>query len=164
MIRRFRNPRFKHSEHSNQGLAANSDVAFTKEVFFPMVDPGGAPFYEGNFSVYVAGPAGTVGTTFKTPNDFSSVLKVEVILIPEANDAAMDIDVATDFAAVGEARNTHTASDAASTYAVTDDQIFAMDITSLFSALQADDYVGVKITNNDGVDDIQVLGIRFQYE
>ena len=99
---------------------------------------------------------------FKCPHDFTSITSAEVIIIPAANDATADIDVTSDYGADGEAYNTHSGSDTASTYNLTANQIFGVDVSGILSSLSANDFVGIKFINNE-INVANVIGFRLRY-
>ncbi len=103
--------------------------------------------------------------SFKVPHDFVAITSAEIIVIPQATEANADWDISSDYGAVGEAYNTHSEADAASTYNVVSNQLFAVDVSGILTALAADDYVGIKLlqANDDIANDVYILGLRFRY-
>ena len=114
-------------------------------------------------TMQIASGGNSDNITFSAPADFSSLVSLGAILIPGGNDAAWDIDIASDYGAVGQAYNTHSQADAATTYNLTLNQLYELDLSGIYTNLAAGDYCGLTITNNDGTDDIYVIGVRLVY-
>lgn len=104
-----------------------------------------------------------VGITFKCPHNFTSIVSAEVIISHDVNDATADIDIASDYAAEGEAYDTHSESDTATTYNLTANQIYALDVSGILTSMAANDFVGIRITNNKEPI-CWVIGFRLRYE
>jgi len=92
------------------------------------------------------------------PDEANSIDDIELIVTGWVGDAAWDIDIATSYAARGELANTHTDSDAGSTYNITAKQWKAIDLSDLFDNLAAGDFFGVEVENNDA-SVLYVLGV-----
>ena len=121
----------------------------------------------GNYGYYpvarLAGLFDSAHISFCTPHDFHSITEAHIAVIPRATQAAADWDIHASYAAVGEAYNNHVGHDAASTYNVTNNQIFEVDISTILTSLAAGDYVGVDIELGDAAHDVDVLGVMFKY-
>lgn len=139
--------------------SADEEGEATKEYFEPVMARNAAL---GDFGVLqnLSGSNGYM--VCKCPHDFTTLVSAEVIIIPAANDATANIDVASDYAADGEAYNTHSESDTASTYNLTANQIFGVDVSGILTSLAAGDFIGIKFTNNE-VNVANVLGFRLRY-
>uniref|UniRef100_A0A6M3KDE3 Uncharacterized protein n=1 Tax=viral metagenome TaxID=1070528 RepID=A0A6M3KDE3_9ZZZZ len=102
------------------------------------------------------------------PSDFSTLTKAVVVVLP-AGTGDMYRDVTTDFAATGEAYNTHSDSIAKTAVGVTNGQIFDDDISAAFTGIAAGDRVGVvyKRWGADALDTVgttvYVLGLLLEY-
>lgn len=137
----------------------------TKEFFIPATH-GTAKTAIGDFPAYLCDAYIEYAlVVFKVPNDFDSITSAEFIVIPKETEAAAHWDVLSDYGAVGQAYNIHNEQDIATDYNVTANQLFAVDISGILSALVANDYVGIRIQCRDGVDitDMYPLGVRFRY-
>ena len=138
----------------------------TKEFWVPsFYDSGGAG--DGRKGDFV-GPAqiGNGGSTyidFKVPHDYTAITNAELIVIPDDTQGTANWDIDSDYGAIGEAYNTHSETDAATTYNVTDDQLYAVDVSGILSALAADDYVGLKITVSTVDHELMLIGFRLKY-
>ncbi|GAI14555.1 unnamed protein product, partial [marine sediment metagenome] len=106
--------------------------AATKEFFIPIQSETA---YKGNFpTVLTSGKH-----AFKVPHDFSSIVSVEAICVNDATEE-LDVSASSDYAAVGEARTTHSESNNNLTTSFTANQLTAIDLSSILSNLSADDY------------------------
>lgn len=101
--------------------------------------------------------------SFKVPDDFASIDSALLVVIVRATQGAADWDISSDYGAVGEAFDIHSESDTATTYNVTNDQKFGIDISGILSSLAAGDYVGIKLIQKDAAHDVYVLGVHFKY-
>lgn len=136
-----------------------------KEFFFP-AHPGAieANLYNyGDFGATRIAQAETAYCSFKCPHDYASITNAEFIVITDTGGATEDYDITSDYGAVGEAYNTHSESNTTSTYNITTNQLFAVDISGILSSLAANDYVGVAVKNNEATGILYVLGVRFRY-
>lgn len=130
-----------------------------REIFFNTQQNGNS----GDHAVVSAAATGGVGRIeFTAPADLSVVVALELIVIPGNTSAAANFDLDSDYAAVGQAKTTHSESDTTTTYDITTDELFAIDLTGVFALLAAGDACGVKLTNNEA-SAVQVLGVRLRY-
>jgi len=102
--------------------------------------------------------------SFCVPHDFHNIIKAAIVVIPRATQAAANWDIYSNYAAAGEDFQTHLQNDVVSTYNVTDDQIFEVDISGILTSLAAGDYVGVDLMLMDAAHDVDVLGVMFKYD
>jgi hypothetical protein len=145
--------------------------------WLPFTGTGGDPtkeiFYiadtvanDGSYRVRNIGSAGAFRFDFKVPHDFSSLVSLVLVGWPESGAAGpgKDIDLTSEYGAVGEARNQHSESDTTSTYDLgSTDVIFELDISGVFSVLAANDYAGVLVDHNGVGGVVHYLGIRLRY-
>jgi len=141
--------------------------AATKEFFVPA--GGATTALKGDFAVARAQyGGGEAAVSFKIPHDFSTIIVAQLIIIPHgASAVAWDIDIDSDYGAVGEAHTANSEADTTTTYNLTEDEIEAIDIAGILSAIAAHDFVGVKLTNSRAGDAeyayIEVVGVRIRY-
>jgi hypothetical protein len=136
--------------------------AATKEFFVPVMSGSLLTWYE-NFAVCLLAENNEVAfTNFRVPANFTSITEAEIILIARQTSAAFDLDISSNYAAEGQAYNTHSESDAASTYNMVDNNIYAIDLSGILTALAANDNVGIQLRTPSGYD-VNVLGIHFKY-
>jgi len=96
--------------------------------------------------------------SFKVPHDFTALVSAEAICVNGDNEE-LDVGGTSDYGAVGEAYNTHSEADAALTTSFTANRITAVDISGILTALSANDYVGVRMSELN----VRWIGIRFRY-
>lgn len=100
---------------------------------------------------------------FRCPPDFAAITSAVIVVISRVTDAAANWDIYAYMAAAGQAYNTHTASDLATTYNVVADRIEEVDVSGILAAMAAGDYVGVQLLLGDAADDCDVLGFWMVY-
>lgn len=133
-----------------------------KEIFFAATNYSSE---HGDFRVRnVSGTAG-FNFTFAIPEDFSALLSIELIAIPDGTRADANIDLDSDYGNPGEPFDTHSETDTTSTFALVEDEIVELDVSSVFSALSANDYCGLMVDNNISGPSFSVdyIGIRLRY-
>ena len=102
--------------------------------------------------------------SFHVPHDFHQIREAYIVVIPRVTQAAADWWIFSDYAAIGEAYQTHTEQDVGSTFNVTNEQIYGVDISGILTSLAANDYVGVYFLLADAAHDVDVLGVMFKYD
>jgi len=100
---------------------------------------------------------------FFIPWDFVTIIEAVLMVIPNATNAVANWDIASDYAAPGEAKDIHSEADAAATYDVTLDEIFEVDVSGILSNLSPGDYVGIRLMPADVASNVHVIGLRFRY-
>ena len=145
---------------------SNPGGGATKEFFVPVTHASGGatecPF--GDFPCALLNATNdSAHIAFKVPHDFTSIIKAEILVNPRKTEGAAEWGILSDYGAEGEAATNHSESDILTTYNVTLNILFAVDISTILSALAAHDLVGIMITQLDagGTHDLDVLGIRF---
>lgn len=105
----------------------------------------------------------TCNASFRVPDGFVGIATAVMVTIPRMTNGAANWDTYALFAAAGQAYNTHQTQDVATTYNVTNDEIFEVDYSPILAALAAGDYVGVQLLLGDNAHDVDVLGFYFAY-
>lgn len=100
---------------------------------------------------------------FAIPNDFNSLVSLVVLLIPANTIGAADIDLESDYAAVGQDAQAHSEANAVITYALVADQIAGIDVSSVFSAIAAGDVCGLELDFTSVTGGAVVLGTILEY-
>lgn len=122
----------------------------------------------GTYSVDTIGSNSSGAVTFHAPEDVDSITAVYLYCIIDAAAAGSgkDIDFTTNYGTIGEAYNAHTGSDTTSTYDLTglSNQIYAFNLTSLFSSMSKDDVGGILIQHNSIGGNIYYLGVEIVYK
>ena len=145
----------------------NNPVSFdaTKEIFLPTAGAYGGCGMLGDFGVspLLDDPTRYASCDFFVPWDFRALAEAALVIIPTTTDAVNDIDIYSDYGRIGEAYNTHTGTDEASTYNTVANQLFEIDITALLASLDAGDYVGIRTRAFRVADPVYLVGVRFKY-
>ena len=100
---------------------------------------------------------------FYVPLDFVSLTAAVIVVIPTATQAAADWDLASRYGAVGEAYNIHTGANTTTTYNVTNNQLYGVDISGLLASIAAGDYVIVSLRQMTDLHNVDIVGVRFKY-
>lgn len=133
-----------------------------KEIYFMATDYGAE---HGDFRVRNVSGTASFNFTFCIPDDFNALLSLDLLAIPDGTRADADIDLDSDYGQVGEQFDNHSETDTTSTFALVQDEIAEIDISSVFSALAAGDYCGLQVDNNISGPSFSVdyFGIRLRY-
>lgn len=99
---------------------------------------------------------------FFVPHDFTAITDAVIVLISNSSEGAANIDISSSYGAAGEAKDTHTESDSDSTYVLTLDQFYELDVSGILTGIAVGDYVGVKLLNSE-TNVLAVFGLRFKY-
>lgn len=136
----------------------------TKEIFVAATDYNANL---GNIRTREIGGTGAHRFTFSIPSDFVSLVSCDLIGIISTGAAGSgrDIDLSSDYGAIGEAYNIHTESDTTTTYDFTGkaNQYASIDISTVLSSLSAGDFVGVFVDHNAIGGSIDYIGIKLIY-
>lgn len=120
----------------------------------------------GNFGTYRVRSLGSVGAfrfNFHVPADFDTLVGISLIGQANAAVVAGDIDLTSEYGAVGESASNHTETDTTSTYNFNINELTKLDLSSVFSSLAAGDYAGVFVDHNGVGTTINYLGILLEY-
>jgi hypothetical protein len=117
----------------------------------------------GDFATLSLGANGTANFTFSVPPDYTTLVSLQLVVIAASTAAALDIDISSDYGAAGEAYNTNSESNTTSTFSVTVDQLSGLDISSVFSALAANDFCGIFVDHNAIGQTLYYLGVFLRY-
>lgn len=121
-------------------MGLDAPAGATKEFFVPVsaIGPTGAPIITYNYPVVKLETAAELAAmSFKCPHDFTALTSCKIIGIA-IGPGTIDWTVATSFAAVGEAQNTHSGSATGDGLAMTNTEIEEIDISAAFTGLLAD--------------------------
>jgi len=118
----------------------------------------------GNYRARSLATSGSYRFVFNIPYDFSTLTKIVMEGIPTGTNATADIDLTSDYAKLGEAYNFNTQSDTTSTYNIpTANAIYELDISTVFSSIEAGDTCGVFVDHSAIGMTINYLGIKIYY-
>lgn len=147
----------------NAGGVAAAAAGATKQFWIPVTE-GSEMTYKVYFPVCrLNASLDWADISFFAPDDFTSITEAYIVVIPNVTQAAANWDLFSNYGAAGEAYNTHTQTNLASTYNVTVNQIFKVDISGILTSLSAGDYVGVSISLYTADPGLDVLGVMFKY-
>jgi hypothetical protein len=150
--------------NDNLGVDGNTqhlyDNKADKEKWYPVAGGTGSALGLGHL---LAGAGEYAGIICPIPADFNAITSIVVVVLPIATQAAANWDIATNYGAVGQAYNTHTGSDNTTTYNVTDNQWYAVNIASCVASLAAGDVLYVKFTLSNADHDVYVNGVLLKY-
>jgi hypothetical protein len=135
----------------------------TKELFLAATDYLNN---HGDFRVRVIPANGDFNFSFPVPPDFSALVSAEMIGIINAGaaGAGKNIDLFSDYGAVGEAFNNSSEADTTSTYTIPGtNSIWAFDVSSVLSGIAAGDFVGLHIDHQLIGGTIDYIGLRLRY-
>jgi len=139
-----------------------SEVGMTiGDKFFPVGPELGGSF--GDFAVKSILSNGNIRLSFPVPNDFGTLISAEVITIPAGTNATANIDLYSDYGAVGEAPNNHEESDLASTYALVAGILTSIDVSGVLTGIALGDYVGILINQNSIGAAMDYIGLHLKY-
>ena len=144
--------------------AAPAMASTTKEIFY-MAETSSN---NGTFRVRSIGGTGAFRFNFFIPADFNTLVSLDLWGIPAAGaaGAGKDIDLTSEYGAVGEASNNHTETDTGTTYDLTGttQQITAvLDLSIVVTSLAAGDAVGIEVDHNGIGGGIDYLSVRLVY-
>ncbi len=117
----------------------------------------------GDYATHFIAAGGASFFSFRVPADFKSLVKLVMVGIPNNTQANGPFDLDSQYGKVGEQSNTHSESDLTGTVSTTANETFELDISSVFSALEAGDYCGLDLNQNGITGGVHYLGILLQY-
>ena len=137
-------------------------TTITKEYFTP-ADPDTA---HGTYRARSVASGGSHQFNFKVPHNFESIASLVIVGYPTAGAAGTgkDIDLTSEYGALGQSKAVHTESDTTATYDLgTTDVIFELDLAPVFTSLAAGDYCGILVDQQVVGGTVYYLGIRLRY-
>jgi len=111
----------------------------------------------------LTGAADVGGMEFRCPFDFLAIITAKIVVMPRVTDAAANWDIRAYYGAEGEQGDTHDESDNATTYNVTQNELYGVDASGILTALAAGDVVALHLTLSDAADDVHVVGFYLIY-
>ena len=136
----------------------------TKKLFVPVTYGTNGISLDGTYAVAALTALGDkAAITFIAPSDFTAIVTATVLVIPQMSNAAANWDIYANYAATGQAQDTHAQFDTTTTYNVTDNQLYEVNISSILTSLAAGDRVGFYLNLGDATHDVNVVGAIFEY-
>lgn len=114
----------------------------------------------GDYAVNTPDNGENVYFNFRIPDNFTTLTTAKMIMIPDTTET-VQIDVTTDYGALGEAYNNHSGSITDGTLSVTADQLSGISVASAITSIAAGDFVGMKVTSNTTT--LRVIGLEIVY-
>jgi len=143
--------------------AGGMDVP-VKRIWVP-VTYGSAMTYCGEFPVCsLTALYDAAFMSFWVPPDFHKIEQVYIVVISQVAGAVSYWAAYTDYGKAGEAYNTHGASAYLTTFTAVIGRLYQQDIKSLLADLAVGDYVGVSLYMFDADEDVDVVGLQFEYD
>ena len=138
----------------------------TKQFFVPVFNGVGGLWAAGScYSAYQLDSNGDYALmSFRLPADFTSLTSVKVITIPYTT-GSFDWTADTQFGANGEAYNANTDSATADNQPATSLQLLELDISAAFTAVAANDIVGLRFTLDvlHTTTNLSIIGLDVKY-
>jgi hypothetical protein len=141
-------------------LEAAIPISFTK-CFLPDTNSN-----DGNHRIRTIGASANFNLEFAVPNDFNALVSIEVIISPTGGGggSGKDLDLSSSYGNIGETTNFHSETDTTSTYDFgTAGEFKAIDVSSVFSLLSANDICGLNWDNNSVGGTINIYAIKLIY-
>lgn len=143
-------------------IATNADVA-TKEFFVPVNRADDMNQTVALPGAYIDAAGERAWIAFHIPHDFNSITEAVVLINPLAT-ATHRFDITSNYAAVGEAFDTHSGSDLNHDFSMTALQFYEIDVSGVLSSLSAGDYGGIKLLGDaTNTPNALVIGFRLKY-
>lgn len=121
----------------------------------------------GSYRVRNIGGSGAHRFSFRIPENFQSLnsLKLIGIISSGAAGSGKDIDLISEYAAIGEDKSINGESDVATVYDFTglDDEFAEIDISGVFTGISAGDKCGLEVDHNGIGGGIDYIGIELLY-
>ena len=117
----------------------------------------------GDYATHFIAAGGASFFSCRVPADFKTLAKLVMVGIPNNTQANGPFDLDSQYGKVGEQFDTHSESDLTGTVSTTADETFELDISSVFSSLEAGDYCGLDLNQNGITGGVHYLGILLQY-
>ncbi|MBU0958340.1 MAG: hypothetical protein KKB31_00185, partial [Nanoarchaeota archaeon] len=136
-------------------------IGITKEVFFP-IDATDANF--GDFRTKSLSSGNALRTNFQVPSDFSTLVSLEIILVPTGTNVVAPVDLYSDYGTIEEVYNQHSESLSTTWNLDTADNFYAMNISGVFTNLNAGDFCGIQIDEGVFGFTTHYLGIKLRYK
>ena len=101
--------------------------------------------------------------TFAIPEDFVSLVSLEVIYIPQDTIVVQNINLNSYYGSIGELSNVHSESSLALVINATANIITTQDISGIFTSLSAGDFAGINWKNNGIGTTVNIIMIKIKY-
>lgn len=136
-----------------------------KEIWIPVSEvQNGVIASYGDFAVgRLSASSQYARMSFAVPADFISITEAKIIVIPRVTYSGADWDISAQYGEIGQTYAQHSEADAVTAYNVTNEQLFAVDVSGILTGIAVDDYVGIEMKLAHADHDVDVLGLFFKY-
>ncbi len=118
---------------------------------------------KGDYLVHYIAAGGSSNFAFAIPSDFKTLTKICMVAIPNNTSAGGDMDLSSDYGKVGEQYNAHSESNAGVPFSGTAGELIEVDLSSVFSSLEAGDSCGLFLNQNGITGGMNYLYVLLQY-
>ena len=118
---------------------------------------------KGDHNTVAVGANASINLELMIPDDFTTLVSIQAIMIPGATNATANIDLNSDYGAVGEVYNVNSESNTTNTYALTTQVITGIDLSSVAAGIAAGDFFGVLISHTSIGASANYLGALLRY-
>jgi hypothetical protein len=119
---------------------------------------------DGAYSTVEVGQNASINMTFHFAEDFGTLELIEVWGIALTTVVDKSIHLFSNYAGVGENKFANAQSDLTQLFSFTADDIFQIDVTSLFTSPDAGDVAGIKLDHQGINTSIRYLGMHLHYK
>jgi hypothetical protein len=105
---------------------------------------------------------GTINFSFVFPPDFVSIVSLIAVCIPASTVPAANIDITSNYAAIGELHTANTETDTTATYALVADTFFGVDLAPVFTGAVAGDQAGI-LLDHTGTGNVDYIAVELVY-
>ena len=124
---------------------------------------GNAAVDVGNHNTVGVGQNADANVSFHFPEDFDSIVHLEIVGIPVNTFVDQNIDLLSDYGAVGELSTQHSGADTTSVYSGVAGVLFSLDASAIFASAVADDFAGIKVNHQAIGTTINYIGLHMRY-
>ena len=98
------------------------------------------------------------------PHDFVALTEAILLVIPRVTLAAAQYSIYSNYGSPGQAYDIHTENDTISTYNVTINVLFEIDIRGILTNIVAGDAIGIDLFQRDALSEVNAVLVRFRYD
>jgi hypothetical protein len=109
------------------------------------------PLYNNTYGTYrtrSVAATGVMNASFQVPEDFNKLIELFIEYVAVTGLVDADIDLASNYAKTGENYQQHVETDTLSTYTCPSNIWCEMDLTPVFSDIEAGDHCGIQINQS----------------
>jgi len=118
---------------------------------------------DGSYATVEVGQNSSINCTFHFPDDFATLVALEVFFIPLSTVVDVSIELYSNYAGLGENKAANAQSDLAQLFSFTADDMTSIDISSLYTNADPDDAAGIMLDHQSINSSIRYLGVHMSY-